>query len=74
MIPKPPNEEPLPDFMEDIWEEFAERAAIMQHDGGMSMQKAEIIALQAAFRRMGDIQPATGEQQNGTASDQQDPH
>lgn len=49
--------ESCPADMADIWEEFAERAAIMQYDGGMTMQEAETFALLAAFRRMGSQSP-----------------
>lgn len=59
MSPDDPNETPTPADMEGIWEEFAERAAILQYESGMSMQEAETLALEAVIRRRARPQPSS---------------
>lgn len=58
MPPDDPTETPAPADMENIWEEFAERAAILQYEAGMSMQEAETLALEAVIRRRAKPHPS----------------
>jgi len=60
MPPDNPSETLAPDDMEDIWEQFAERAAILQYDAGMSMQEAETLALEAVICRRYPPNPPLG--------------
>ena len=40
---------------DDVWERFAERAAICEHDGGCSREHAEYLALKEIRQWLGEV-------------------